>query len=287
MASERTERALKTAISAAHAGGEMALARREDPGYLRWKGPRDLQAGTVLDIQKRIVDVIRADFPDDGLLVEETTSEPLDRGERTGPEDPDAPLWIVDPICGSMNFNQRIPMFAVCVGYRAEGRDELGVVFDPCSGELFHATFGGGAYLNGRPVFVEQVSDGEDAYRRALVGTDLPGSMEDRKRALYINRALGNQVIQLWTLGSPALGMCYVAAGRLHAYFSLTLKTWDVAAAAVILQEAGGSLTDISGGPWHFSDGGYIASNGVVHGGMLRAIKPSLEIYAAREAGKA
>ena len=258
----------------------MALSRREDPGDLRWKGPRDVQAGAVLDVQQRIVDVIKAEFPDDGFLLEESTGE--DAGGRA---DPAARLWTIDPICGSMNFNQGIPLFAVCIGFRAEGRDEVGVVYDPCNDELFHATFGRGAYLNGRPIFVSQVSDGDDAYRRALVGTDLPGGLEDRKRSLFINRTLGNDVIQLWTLGSPALGICYVAAGRLHAYFGLTLQPWDVAAAAVVLQEAGGTLTDIGGGGWHFSEGGYIASNGVVHGGMLRAIKPALEIYAARQGG--
>lgn len=283
MSSEQSGRLLRTAIDAARAGGDMALARREDPGYMRWKGPRDLQAGAVLDIQRRIVDVIRAEFPDDGLLLEESTDGSDARVQATVSQDPAERLWIVDPICGSMNFNQRIPLFAVCVACRAEGRLEVGVVYDPCNGELFHATFGQGAYLNGQPVYVDKVSDGEDAYKRALVGTDLPGSIEDRKRALFVDRSLGNEVTQLWTLGSPALGLCYVAAGRLHAYFAFTLELWDVAAASVILREAGGTLTDIQGGSWLFSEGGYVATNGVIHGAMLRGIKPSLEIYADRQ----
>jgi myo-inositol-1(or 4)-monophosphatase len=284
MSSEQTDRLLRAAIRAARAGGEMALARRDDPGYLRWKGPRDVQAGASLDIQKRIVEVIQSDFPDDRFLLEETSdeqhadSEPgsLDRAER---------LWIVDPICGSFNFNQRIPLFAVCVGCRAEGRDEVGVVYDPCNDELFRAAFGRGAYLNDRPIYVQQLSEGEDAYKRALVGTDLPGNLEDRNRALFLNRVVGNEITQLWTLGSPALGLCYVAAGRLHAYFCLELELWDVAAASVVLQEAGGTLTDITGGPWLFSEGGQLATNGVVHGAMLRAIKPALDIYATRPGG--
>ena len=282
MSSEQTDRLLRLAIRAARAGGEMALARREDPGYLRWKGPRDLQAGASLDIQRRIVEVIQSEFPNDRFLLEETAGEPQADSERSGAHDQER-LWIVDPICGSMNFNQRIPLFAVCVGCRAEGRDEVGVVYDPCNDELFHASFGGGAYLNDRPIFVHQFSEGEDAFRHALVGTDLPGSPEDRRRALFINRSLGDEVTQLWTLGSPALGLCYVAAGRLHAYFCLELELWDVAAASVILQEAGGTLTDIAGGPWIFSEGGQLASNGVIHGAMLRAIKPALDLYATRQ----
>lgn len=283
---EASARLLETAIRAARAGGEMAMERRADPGYLRWKGRRDVQAGAVLEIQRRIVDAIQAEFPGDSFLLEETTDEPIAEGARIGPQDGAERLWIIDPICGSMNFNQRIPLFAVSIGCRVEGRDEVGVVYDPCNDELFQAAFGHGARVNGEPIFVDQVSDGDDAYRQALVGTDLPGDMEERKRSLFIDRTLGTEVIALWTLGSPALGLCYVGAGRLHAYFSLKLRPWDVAAAAVILQEAGGTLTDIAGGPWGFSEGGYLASNGVVHGGMLRAIKPALEIYAQRQTGR-
>jgi myo-inositol-1(or 4)-monophosphatase len=270
MSSPSPERILRTVIDAARAGGELARARLGHPGYMRWKGPRDLQAGAVLDIQARIVQVIRAEFADDPILVEETEE----------PQDSQAdPLWIVDPIDGSLNFNQSVPLFGVSVAYRSAGRYEAGAVYDPCNAELFHAAFGRGAYLNGQPITVDKLSEGEDAYKRALVGTDLPGSDEQRKIALYVNRSLGNEVTQLWMFGAPALGMCYVAAGRMHAYYCLALQLWDVAAASVILREAGGTFTDIEGGPSLFSGGGYLASNGVIHGGMLRGIKPAMDIY--------
>ncbi len=274
MTSPHTDRILRTAISAARAGGELARARLGNPGYMRWKGPRDLQAGAVLDIQARIVQVIRAEFPNEHCLVEES-DEPQD--------DQADPLWIVDPIDGSLNFNQAIPLFGIAVAYRSEGRYEIGAVYDPCHGELFHAALGRGAYLNDQPITVNKLSEGEDAYKRALVGTDLPGSHEERKKALYVNRTLANEVTQVWMLGAPALGMCYVAAGRLHAYFCLALQLWDVAAASVILREAGGTFTDIGGGPALFSSGGYLASNGVIHGGMLRGIKPAMDLYKFQE----
>ena len=285
MSSDQTDRLLRVAISAARAGGEVALARRDDPGYLRWKGSRNLQAGASLDVQKRIVEVIQAEFPDDSFLLEESTDEQPDASAPDGSGDQPERLWIIDPICGSFNFNQGIPLFAVSVGCRAGGRDEIGVVYDPCNDELFQARYGGGAYLNGKPIVVDQVSEGEDAYKRAIVGTDLPGGVEERKKALFVNRSLGSEVTQLLMLGSPALGICYVAAGRLNAYFSLDLELWDVAAASVILLEAGGTLTDVTGGPWLFSEGGQVASNGVLHGGMLRGIKPALDIYATRRGG--
>lgn len=275
MSSDLSNQFLDVAIRAARAGGELALARRGNPGYLRWKGPRDPQAGAVLDIQARIMETIKAEFPDHKFLIEET-DEPQD--------DQANPLWIIDPIDGSMNFNQSIPLFAVSIAYRTQERYEVGVVYDPCNDELFHATFGQGAYLNGKPIVVDKLSEGEDAYRRALVGTDWPGDPEERKLAVYTTRMLASETTQLWTLGSPALGLCYVAAGRWHAYYSLDLKLWDVAGAGVIVREAGGTLTDITGGPAMFSKGGYLATNGVIHGSMLRAVVPLMERYQTQRA---
>src|SRR5437879_1569130 len=106
---EQLEPILATAIRAAKVGGKAALARRNAPGYMRWKGPRDIQFGAVLEIQKEIVDAIRADYPQARFLVEES-DEPQD-------EQAD-PLWVIDPIDGSLNFNQGIPHYAVCIAYR-------------------------------------------------------------------------------------------------------------------------------------------------------------------------
>ena len=274
MSNEQIDQLLQVAIRAARAGGELALSRLGNPGYMRWKEPGELQAGATLDIQERIVQVIQAEFPNHKFLVEEN-DEPQD--------DQADPLWIIDPIDGSMNFNQSLPVFAISIAFRTEGRYELGVVYDPSNNELFHATFGHGAYLNGQPIFVDKLSEGEDAYAHAMVGTDLNGDFDTRRLALYIHRFLGSEVTQIWTMGSPALGLCYVAAGRLHAYYCLKLALWDVAAAGVIIRESGGTLTDISGGSWLFSKGGYLATNGVIHGSMLRGILPSMKNYQERQ----
>ena len=276
MSNDQSDRVLQTAIAAARAGGALALSRRDDPGYQKWKGPRDLQAGAVFDIQQRIVETIRVEFPDAQFLVEESDE----------PQNADAdPLWIIDPIDGSLNFFQGFPLFAICIGYRVEGQYQVGVVYDPCNDELFRAVNGRGAYLNDSPITVKKFLDGQEAYEHALVGTDLPGGIAERKTALYVNRILGNEVTQLWTLGSPALGLCYVAAGRLHAYYSysLQMQLWDIAAASVILREAGGILTDIMGGSWLYPENGYLATNGVIHGAMLRTIKPLLEMKQMQE----
>ena len=264
-------RALETAILAARAGGQLALARLGKPGYERRKGPRDVVAGAVLEIQARIVEVIRQEFPEDHFLLEETDAAQDEQAD---------PLWIVDPVDGSLNFLHGIPIFAVSIAYRAAGLYRVGVVYDPCRDELFHAMSGGGAFLNGRPIRVDHFSDGREAWQQAVVGTDWRGNDDELRKALKLARYVAAETFQLITLGSPALGLCYVAAGRLHAYYGLDpLKLWDVAAGAVILMEAGGVFTNIDGASWLQATGGYIASNNVVHGWLNRTATTILSLY--------
>ncbi len=269
---------LETAIRAARAGGRLALSRLGDPGYQKWKGPRDLLAEAVLDIQARVVDSIRREFPDDRVLLEETETPPagLDseqgESERTVRADP---LWIVDPLDGSVNFIAGFPVFAVAVAYRAEGVYRIGVVYDPCRDELFQAIVGGGAFLNGRRIGVRQIADNYEALRSAMVGTDWLGGDDEIKRAFQVGRFVADQVLQIRTLGSPTLGLCYVASGRLHAYYGLGhLALWDMAAGAVILQEAGGYVSDIDGEDWVYGGEGCLATNGGIHRRLLAVISP-------------
>ena len=257
--------ALEVAIRAARAGGEVALARLGHPGYLRWKGYRDVVTEASLEVQETIVSVIRDAYPEHGVLAEE------------GPEDEVIPvdaeyLWIVDPICGSLNYAQGIPHFAISIALRSEGAFRVGVVYDPCRDELFQATVDGPALLNGQVVFVQQISEGLEAFAKGVVGTDWPYSGERRELAVRMMSLFSEQVTECNTMGSPALGLCSVAAGRLHAYWHLGLKIWDVAAASLILQRAGGTLTDADGVTWLYSNGGYIASNSIIHGWTLRTI---------------
>jgi myo-inositol-1(or 4)-monophosphatase len=259
---------LATAVRAARAGGQVALERLGDPGYLRWKGMRDAEVGAALDVQAAVIEEIRRDFPGHAILAEETSERPADDAD---------PLWIVDPIDGSLNFLQGLPHFAVCVGFRSETIYRVGVVYDPCRDELFQGTLGKGARLNDLPIVVQQVSEGLDAYESAIVGTDWPYDGEPRTKSLQIAQVLVTHTLDLRVMGSPALGLCYVGAGRLHAYFHLDLELWDVAAAAVVLTEAGGILTNARGSSWLYANKAYLATNAVVHGEMLRNIVPILD----------
>jgi myo-inositol-1(or 4)-monophosphatase len=216
-------------------------------------------------VQDTIRGVLLADCPNDGFLGEEgPDDEPLPVGAER--------LWIVDPIDGSINYFRGLPNFAVSIAFRDTRGVRVGVVYDPTRDELFTARFGDGARLNGERITAHVAGEGEDAYESSLIGTDLPGDADGRLLGLRAATHVGNRMLGLIMLGSPALGLCYVAAGRLHAYFHLRLQVWDVAAAAVILQEAGAIFTDAAGSSWLHSDGSYLATNGRLHGGMLRLL---------------
>jgi myo-inositol-1(or 4)-monophosphatase len=233
------------------------------------KSRRDLLVGASLEVQKSILETLLRAFPNDAFLGEEgPDDEPLPVGAEH--------LWVVDPIDGSTNFFRGVPAFAISIAFRDSAGFRVGVVYDPNRDELFSARTGNGARLNGERITVHIAGEGEDAYDSSLIGTDLPGDTEGRVNGLRAAMHVGNRMLGLLMLGSPALGLCYVAAGRLHAYFHLKLQLWDVAAAAVILQESGAIFTSGDGSSWLYSDGSYLATNGRLHGGMLRLLKAAL-----------
>jgi fructose-1,6-bisphosphatase/inositol monophosphatase family enzyme len=142
---------------------------------------------------------------------------------------------------------------------------------------MFAATLSTRTTLNGGIVGVQQISEGYDAFEKAWAGTDLPHDQDKQDQAMQIAAIMARQVLSLTMMGSPALGICNVAVGRLHAYWALDLKIWDMAAAGLILTRAGGTLTDEHGDSWLFSKGGYIASNSVVHGWTMRCLQRVLQ----------
>jgi myo-inositol-1(or 4)-monophosphatase len=270
---DELDRVLHVAVQAARAGGAIAretIAEVDRP--FSWKRSRDPFVAQSLDVQKVIVDIIRQNFADHAVMAEE------------GPEDEEMPvgadpLWIVDPICGSLNYMHRDPEYAVGIGFLADGSWQVGVVYEPERDALYTAIEGRGARLNDRLIFVDQFADGVEAFARAAVGIDWPGEMNARKEMLTIVGTLVPVVLSVRAIGSPALGLCYVASGRLHGYSALDLRPWDVAPAGVILQNAGGTLTNFSGSSWYHSpDGGYVASNSIIHGRLLQSSQAVLAL---------
>ncbi len=260
---------LEVAIRAAREGGVLALQHVGDPLYFKMKGHRDVMVGAAQVVQDAIRNVLLAAHPDDAFMGEE------------GPDDEELPiaaerLWVVDPIDGSTNYLNSLPLFVISIAYREAGVFRVGVVYDPTRDELFSATFSGGAWLNGEPITIDRKGEGEDIYDASIVATDYPGEGIYRARTLLGAAQLADRFMTLLSLGSPALTICYIASGRLHGYFHLQLHVWDIAAAGLILREAGGVVTNLSGGSWLHSDGAYVASNVAVHGEMLRLLKVCL-----------
>src|ERR687887_1334736 len=193
--------ALEVALHAARTGGQVALARLNQPDYVRWKRHRDVVSGAAIEVQDAILDVLHRETPDFGVLAEE------------GPEDEAVPveaeyLWIVDPICGSLNYVQGIPYFAVCIALRTAGAIRVGAVYDPCRDEMFAATLSAHSTLNDEPINVQQISEGYDAFEKAWIGTDWPHDQDKQDQAFKIAAIMARQIITLRALGSPALGIC-------------------------------------------------------------------------------
>ena len=246
-----------TAVEAARQGGQLAMSLLGRPGYIKQKGPRDLVTGSTLDVQARIREIIQRDFPQHGILAEEGSPDSVTQGEFQ---------WIIDPIDGTTNYYRRLPPFAVSIALRQGKRVLLGVVYDPTRDELFHACRGQGAFLDEKRIRVTSKSEAYEAF----IGTDWPNAPLDRQDSLRAAAVIIDEALSLRTLGAPALGLCYVAAGYLDTYYHLALNLWDVAAAAVIVEEAGGAFSDLLGGAWIHSPGHYLATNGHLHDRMVK-----------------
>lgn len=182
--------------------------------------------------------------------------------------------WIIDPLDGTNNFLHAIPHYAVSVGLKVGSELVLGIVLEPNSHELFYASKGAGAYLNGQTIKVSSTPLLADA----MVATGFPYTVEDvapliRTLGHFMRYARGVR-----RLGAAALDLAYVACGRFDTYYETTLNAWDVAGGAVIVKEAGGHLTDFSGGENYLFGEQLIASNGKIHQEVLKAVRKNFRI---------
>lgn len=221
----------------------------------------------VTDIDKRsekmIVDFIHKNFPTHEILAEEG-------GETKSSSEY---KWIVDPLDGTTNFTHGFPIYCVSVGLEYKGKIVAGVVYDPNFDELFVAEKGSGAFLNNSPIKVTQVSD----LRHAMLATGFPYDVKDDPFNCiehFNTFLLHAQAIR--RLGSAALDICYVAAGRLDGFWEVNLHPWDTAAAVLIATEAGGKVTDFRGGEYSIYDKNILLSNGLIHDQMITVLSRNL-----------
>ncbi|MGH7341202.1 MAG: inositol monophosphatase family protein, partial [Candidatus Rokuibacteriota bacterium] len=199
-------------------------------------------------------------FPDHDILAEELGGGPSTRPAARW-------RWVFDPLDGTTNYAHGLPIFCASLALQIDGATDVGAVYDPSRHELFTAERGEGAYLNGEALAVSATSEAIDAllvtgfpyfYKQELV--DLFATFLQRARAVR-------------RLGSAALDLCYVAAGRFDGFWEQHLKPWDMAAGALVVTEAGGQITGMDGAPFDLTAGHVVASNGRVHEALVAVIR--------------
>ncbi|MCL6593207.1 MAG: inositol monophosphatase [Alicyclobacillus sp.] len=269
---------LAVALQAAIAAGDYFRSRRDSIHDVRAKtAPSDLVTDVDPVCEEMIRRHIQSHYPDDTVLGEETTAPGSAASSAATAAVWDAPqLWIVDPLDGTTNFVQGLPLSVVSVAYACSGRLQAGVVYDPLRDECFTALKGGGAFLNGSPARVDTTRKN---LKEALLVTGYPSDRRFNERLHRINyHRVVESCANLRALGAAALELAYVACGRLTGFWENTLRPWDIAAGSLLVAEAGGRVTDIDGGPVSLS--GYpsiAASNGHIHRELLMVLAQNFE----------
>jgi myo-inositol-1(or 4)-monophosphatase len=178
-------------------------------------------------------------------------------------------VWVIDPLDGTTNYSRGLYPFCTSIALYQGGAVHVGVVYDPIRNEMFAAERGRGATLNGKPIHVSTRSTLIDA----VIGTEWARAIPIRRRTSAVFARLLEHVMTGRASGSAAISLCSVAAGRLDGYIHLSLAPWDVAAAALIVEEAGGNVTTPDGTPWDVHCQAYVGSNGILHRKLLRYFK--------------
>jgi myo-inositol-1(or 4)-monophosphatase len=233
---------LSVAVAAARAGGQVLLDW-QGRFQAREKGPKDLVTEADLQAQEAIRRVLLKAFPDHDFLGEEEEAERTAEG-RPAPPRRSPYRWLVDPLDGTANYVHKLQTYAVSIALEREGELVCGCVLDPVAGECFTAGRGSGAWLNDQAIRVSNCQ----SISKAMVAVSFPpnvprGSIEVTRFVEVLHTA---QAVR--RLGSAALNLCYVASGRLDVYWATSVQAWDIAAGALLVREAGGVVTSISGG---------------------------------------
>ena len=249
-----------TLLRAVHAGADLLRHYFEGTFEIQSK---DSLNNLVTEVDKKaeeaIIEVIRAEFPEHFILSEEA-------GEMsTGSEY----KWIIDPIDGTVNFAHGIPICCISIGLEHNGVMKLGAVFNPFMNELFFAERGKGAFLNNRPLKVSN----NDQLESACLVTGFPYRwVEVHMDPISVFERFIRMGLPVRRLGSAAIDLCWVAAGRFDGFWEYNLNPWDIAAGYLITEEAGGRISNFNGDPYSVYDKQTLATNGKIHEDMLKII---------------
>lgn len=256
-------RFLATAIDIVLRAGEIQLAHFDRDVRVDKKGAIDLVTEADLEVERMCRRVLAERFPSHAILAEEFEPETGRSGS------PDC-CWVFDPIDGTTNYAHGLPIFCASLGLELDGRVEIAAIYDPTRRELFTAERGEGAYLNGARLRVS----GTSALIEALLVTGFPYDVhEDAEEVLGLFGEFVRRARAVRRLGSAALDMAYVAAGRFDAFWEDNLKPWDVAAASLLVEEAGGLVSGTDGSPFRVRSGHVLAATPGLQEPMLDTIR--------------
>ncbi len=254
---------LPVARRAALEAGRYLLQGLNQKKRVAFKGQVDLVTSFDRKSEEMIYSRLGQAFPDHSFLAEEEIHQ-----ERASDY-----LWLVDPLDGTTNYAHGLPVFCVSIALAFRNEIILGLVYDPSREELYTATRGQGAYLNGKPIRVSKTRK----LGRSLLATGFPYDVrtsQDNNLDHFASFAVRAQAIR--RLGSAALDLCYVACGRFDGYWEKKLKPWDLAAGALLVEEAGGRVSNLEGEKFNLSSPHIVASNGYIHRSMLDILSPGL-----------
>ena len=247
------------AIEAASIGGEVLLKYFNNISEYDEKEGAGIVTKADTESEKHIVEYLLKRTPDFGIL-----------GEEKGVSQTGDNRWIIDPLDGTSNFFHRVPHFNVSIGLEMNKEIVVGVVYNPITKDMYHCSKGGGAYKNNEKLFVTRTKE----LSTSMLGTGFAYMRDDElKHALDLFLKFSLNTHGIRRFGAAALDLCYVASGIYDGFYERTLSPWDVAAGSLLIQEAGGKISNYKGEPVSIYDKEILASNGLIHDEMTKITK--------------
>jgi myo-inositol-1(or 4)-monophosphatase len=254
---------INIAVDAARQAGDIITRHLDQVEHIKVtpKGQDDFFCEIDVKAEQAIINTIRKAYPDHGIIAEES-------GVREAEADY---VWIIDPLDGTNNYLHGFPFYAVSIALRIKNRIEHAVVYDPIRHEFFSASRGRGARLNDRRIRVSK----QTQLQASILGTGFPSRhAAQADRYLPTFNALFGQCASIRSTGSAALNLAYVASGRLDGFWQFGLKSWDIAGGQLLVQEAGGLISDLQGGEDYLTQGDVVAGTPKVFKALLQTLVP-------------
>jgi len=254
------EKELKTAVAAAKKAGALLMKLSKGKLSVKFKSPIDMVTEADQKSEALIISAIRKAFPCDDIMTEESQDQRTASKRR----------WIIDPLDGTTNFAHGFPVWCVSIAFEEKGLVRTGAIYSPNLDELFTAAKGRGAFLNGKKITVSS----EKILIRSLLATGFPYDVHTSPDNNLVNfQKFIKRAQAVRRPGSAAIDMAYLACGRFDGFWEIKLKPWDAAAASLMITEAGGRITNFSGGRYSIYYPECLATNGKIHQQMLQVLK--------------